>query len=318
MRAPELSVVVVSWNTRDLLRACLGSVRTHLAGMAHETVVVDNASSDGSAEMVAAEFPEVRLLRNSENVGFGAACNAGMAAARGPCFLLLNSDARLVDASLGRLLGRLRECPGVGIIGPRLRFEDGRLQASARRFGTLGTLALEELGLYKALPRRRRAEVLLGGYWAHDREREADWLVGACLLVRREAYARTGGFDPAMFLYGEEVEWCRRVKEAGLAILFSPEAEVVHVGHASAHRLLGERGRIDRCLLAADRLSARWEGPLAGLLAPALRVAGAALKLLAFTARRLAGDDDYGRDVRAYARTVLGHYFRRATGRLEG
>jgi GT2 family glycosyltransferase len=312
---PAVSVIVVSWNTKDLLRTCLTSVREHLA-LPCEVIVVDNASRDGSAEMVAEEFPTAQLVRNERNLGFGAANNIGMAEAVAPAFLLLNSDARLVDGSIARLVEKLHRDPGVGLVGPRLRFEDGRLQASAHRFSSLRLLALEELGLYKLLPRRTSAEALLGAYWDHSRERRVDWIVGACMVVRRAAFEKTGGFDPGIFLYGEEVEWCERIRAAGWQVVFSPEAEVVHVGHASADILVGDRGRIDLCLVAADELIARRQGRAAGLAASGLRVSGAVIKTVAFGLRRLAiGDDRYGRDVRAYSRTVLGHYLRRARGR---
>jgi hypothetical protein len=311
-----LSVIVVSWNTRELLRECLASVETQLARADHETIVVDNASADGSGEMVAAEFPRVRLIRSAANVGFGRGNNIGMAEARGEFFLLLNSDARLVDASLLRLAELLRGRPEVGVVGPRLRFEDGRLQWSAHRFASPGRLALEELGLYKLLAPARRAEVLLGGYWDHDREREVDWVTGACMMLRRAVFEQTGGFDPRIFLYGEEVEWCHRIRGRGWTIVFSPAAEAIHRGHASAHRLMDETGRIDRCLLADDRMIAAWHGLPGRVLAPVIRVAGALLKLAAFGVRRLARDDAYGRDVMAYSRVVLGHYARRVSGRL--
>lgn len=310
-----VSVIVVSFNTRDLLRTCLASVAR--LERPHELVVVDNASQDGSTDMVALEFPQAVLLRNATNEGFGRANNAGMARARGDVFVLLNSDARLLDGRLVALIERVRAERTLGIAGPRLRYPDGRLQPSAYRFGSVGLMALEEWGLYKLAPRARRAEWLLGGYWDHAHARPVDWLVGACLVVRREVYTRTGGFDPSLFLYGEEVEWCRRVRAAGFEVRFDPSAEVEHVGHASAHEALGATGRLDRCLIAADRLTARWEGPWAAALAPWVRASGALLKLAIFGLRRLAwGDDAHGREVLWTARAVLSHHWRRACGRL--
>jgi hypothetical protein len=285
--APLASVIVVSFNTRELLRECLLALRRHLHAAPHEVLVVDNASKDGSADMVASEFPDVRLLRSAENLGFGRANNLAMEAARGDVFLLLNSDAQLVDDSLAGLVAALRARPDVGVMGPRLVQPDGALQASAYRFGWLRLIALEELGLYKLLSPRRRAEALLGGYWDHAAEREADWLVGACLLVRREAYARAGGFDPAIFLYGEEEEWCERIRRAGLRVVFRPDARVLHVGHASARELLGDEGRVRRCLAAADRHVRRREGRLAAALLRPVRMLGALQRLAFFGLRRL-------------------------------
>ena len=155
--APRLSVVVVSWNTRDVLASCLDSVRRHLDGIAHEMIVVDNASADGSAEMVAAAFPDVRLVRNSENLGFGRAYNLGMQR-RARRLAPPPQQRRLPRRrSLVALLERLDARPEIGVAGPRLVDADGRLQPSAHRFGSLRRLIVEELGLYKLLSRQRAA-----------------------------------------------------------------------------------------------------------------------------------------------------------------
>ena len=317
-RKCRLSVIVVSWNTTEVLRGCLESVREHLADDEHEVIVVDNASSDGSPEMVVRDFPEIGLIRNTENLGFGAGCNVGMAASRGDAFLLLNSDARLVGDAAQDLLTILRARPDVGVVGPRLIGEDGRLQASARRFPSIWRLALTELGLYRLLSRRQAADELLGHYWDHGEERQADWLVGACFLVRRRVFEQTGGFDPGMFLYGEEVEWCRRIRACGWEVLFTPAPTVLHLDHRSADVLLGSRGRIDRCLLAEDRLLRRWEGTR-GLLAPPLRVVGALLRLVTFGMRALLRPrEPYYRAVIWDACATLEHYWRRAKGDFRG
>jgi GT2 family glycosyltransferase len=311
-----LSVIVVSYNTRALLRECLLSLRRHLSTLRHEVLVVDNASHDGSAEEIERDFAEVQLLRSAENLGFGRANNLAMKAARGDVFLLINSDARLVDGSIVGLVAALRARPDVGVMGPRLEQPpDGRLQPSAYRFGWLRLLALEELGLYKLLSSRKRADVLLGGYWDHASAREADWLVGACLLVRREAFERAGGFDPAIFLYGEEEEWCERIRALGFTVLYRPEARVEHVGHASANALLGNEGRLRRCLEAADRHVERREGRVAAALLWPVRVIGALQRLGYFSLRRLwrAPDGDSRRALWT-AKVVLRHCLRRPLG----
>lgn len=310
-----LSVIVVSWNTRETLRDCLLAVRWHLPEASRELIVVDNASGDGSPEMVAQQFQNVRLLRNTENLGFGRAANQGMAAAQGRFLLLLNSDAFLTDSSLLGLTERLERDPTLGLIGPRILLEDGRLQASARRFPSLGRLALSELWLHRFLSRASAAERLLGPYWAHDSEREVDWLVGACLLLKREVFDQTGGFDPGIFMYGEEVEWCHRIRGKGWRIVFSPEAQVLHLNHKSADRLFGDAGRLDRCLLAEDDLLRRWQGRWAPPLAGVLRLGGACLRVaLAGLRALLRPGDAYARDVASDGRARLAHYVRRLRG----
>jgi GT2 family glycosyltransferase len=308
-------VIVISWNTRELLRGCLLSVRHHLAATAHETIVVDNASSDGSAEMVESEFPDAVLIRNSENIGFGAANNLAMTAARGRYFLLLNSDAELLDDGPARLVSQLGARRDIGVAGLRIVRPGGGLQASARRFPTLQRIALVNFWLYRLVSRRRAADALLGHYWDHDSEREADWVIGACMLVRRDVFQQTGGFDSSIFLYGEEVEWCHRIRERGWKILFAPVGRVLHLDHQSADRLFGTAERVDRCLLAEDRLVERWQGRFAARLVPLVRVAGAMLRLVVFSLRGAFGrDDDYGRDVRTEALDLLDHYRRRWRG----
>ncbi len=312
---PEITVIIVSWNTRDILHDCLVSVCRHLPAEGRELVVVDNASEDGSAEMVAEQFPEARLVRNPANFGFGRAANQGMSVARGEFLLLLNSDALLLDDTLLALTRRLERDSTLGLVGPRIVLEDGRLQASARRFPSVGRLLLSELWLHRFLTRAAAAERLLGPYWAHDLEREADWLVGACLLLRREVFEQTGGFDPATFMYGEEVEWCRRIRARGWRIWFCPEARVLHLNHRSADRLFGDAGRIDRCLLAEDDLLRRWQGGWAPPAAGLLRLSGAVLRVALFGMRALLRPRDaYARDVAADGRATLAHYARRWRG----
>jgi len=308
---PLVSVVVVNWNTRDLLEDCLASVERHLADASHETIVVDNGSTDGSTELVKRLFPDTRLLVNSENLGFGRANNQAMDIARGELLLLLNSDARLPDGSIRHLFELMREVPGVGMIGPRLEDENGKLQASAYRFGSIPLMFVEEIGLYKLLPRECVSRLLLGGYWNHDAERIVDWIVGACMLVRAEVFRATGGFDPSIFLYGEEEEWCGRIADAGWRTLYSPRARVTHLGHQTTLRFLGETSRIERCVEASDKLLARRYGRIAALAVPALRVVGALLRLAKVS---ITGPIGWGRssdaEVRALATAVLHYYVR--------
>jgi GT2 family glycosyltransferase len=307
-----LSAIVVNWNTRDLLEDCLASVETHLAQAPHEMIVVDNGSTDGSPQWLASRFPQARLIANEENLGFGRANNQGMEIAQGDLLLLLNSDARLPDGSICALAERIRERPEVGVAGPRLEDANRRLQPSAYRFGSITSMLVEELGLYKLLPRERAASLLLGGYWSHDAERPVDWVVGACMLVRAEVFRAIGGFDPSIFLYGEEEEWCARISAAGWQILYSPCARVTHLGHQTTHRFFGETSRVERCLEASDELLARRSGFVGAVAGPALRVAGALLKLAKVSvSRRIGRARESDGDVRALATTVLRYYARR-------
>jgi GT2 family glycosyltransferase len=223
------AVVIVNHNTREHLRACLASLDGEQAA---QTVVVDNASTDGSAEMVAAEFPAVDLIR-AGNEGFGAGANRGVSAARHAYVLLLNSDTLLRPGALAALEEYLDRRPQVGIAGPRLINPDGSLQPSI--YPNPGPLA--ELMRWTSLariatlaPRLRHAYLL---DHPHDREVEAGWLVGAALAVRKAAFDRIGGFDEAFFMYSEEVDLAYRMQLDGWCVRFTPTAEVVHVGGAS-------------------------------------------------------------------------------------
>lgn len=285
---PALTVLIVNWNTRALLRDCLASVETHLGDVSHEVIVVDNASADGSAEMVATDFPHVRLLRNPENTGFGAANNQGMSVAAGDWLLLLNSDTLLVDDSVARLFAEVRPRKDLGVAQCRLRLPDGRVQTSAHRFSSLRIAVLENLGLYKLLGRRRAGHRLLGGYWDHDEERDVDWVTGAFMLVPRVVFEQTGGFDERLFMYGEDMEWCQRISDAGYGVRFFPQAEIVHRHHASAEMLYGEE-RVALCLRRQHDLFRERHGARRARLFMAVGLIGAWLRAAWYSARARSG-----------------------------
>lgn len=233
----SVSIVIVSFNAREHLERCLEAV----AGGGHEVVVVDNASSDGSAALVRERFPSARLVEHEENIGFGAANNVGMEAASGNWFLLLNSDAWPVDDAIGKLTAFGEAHPRAGIVGPRLRNPDGSLQRSVRGYPTLWRIATEYLFLRRLAPRSPALNAFYGGGFDHASVREVEVLKGAVLFVRREAFEAVGGFDPAYFMYGEEMDLCYRVREAGWSVVFDPEAEFVHVGGVSTGARWGDR-----------------------------------------------------------------------------
>jgi GT2 family glycosyltransferase/glycosyltransferase involved in cell wall biosynthesis len=227
----EVSVVIVSFNTRELLERCLEGVRAQ-EGVDLQVIVVDNASADGSSEMVRERFPEVELIQMGENAGFAKANNVAFDRCRGTYVLLLNSDAFLARGAISELVAAAERHYAAGAVGPRLLNTDGTLQRSAWPFPSPGRLALEAVGLHRPLRRIGLLEDL--GTWAHDEERTVDFLIGACLLLRAEALAEAGGFDETFWLYGEEADLQRRLADRGWAVVLTPGAEATHVGSASS------------------------------------------------------------------------------------
>ena len=248
----DLTAIVVSWNVCDLLRRCLHSLiesveatgpdREH--GLDLEIIVVDNNSTDGSSEMVRAEFPQVRLVANDENRGFTAANNQGLAASHGRFLLLLNPDTQVVGDALRTMVRFAEAHPQIGVLGPQLLYPDGRLQPSRRRFPTFATALVESTIVQEWWHDNR---ILRHYYMADvpaadsDQVQQVDWLVGACLLVRREAYEQVGGLDEGFFMYSEELDWCRRIKEAGWEIVYFPEATVIHHEGKSSEQVVPAR-----------------------------------------------------------------------------
>jgi N-acetylglucosaminyl-diphospho-decaprenol L-rhamnosyltransferase len=223
---PRLSIVVVSWNTAALLRACLRSLEAGSAGLQVETIVVDNASPDDSGLMVRREFPGVRLIQNSTNAGYARANNQGIAESHAPYVMLLNSDTQMLPAALPGLLDFVASHPEAGAAGPRLMRPDGSPQPFA--FGgdpTIGYLLAR--GLSRVLRRRYLHD------WATQVFQPVDWVSGACLLVRRSAIEQAGLLDENFFMYFEDNDWCLRLRRAGWKIYFVPQAQVVHLGGRS-------------------------------------------------------------------------------------
>lgn len=273
----DVSIIVVSYNAKEHLERCLEAV----AAGPHEVIVVDNASTDGSPELVRERFPSVRLVEAGENRGFGAGNNEGMRIATGPYFLLLNSDAWPVGDAIGELVRFADANPNVGVAGPRIVGTDGKLQASVRGFPTLWRLATEYFFLRKLAPRSRALNAFYGAGFDYRSVREADFLMGAVLLLRREAVDEVGGFDESFFMFSEETDLCFRMHEAGWAVEFFPGAEFVHIGGASTKP---EWGRMFREQLRGHlRFLAKHESPARAeqarkLLVASLRLRGAVFR----------------------------------------
>jgi len=233
----DASIVIVSFNTREILRECLESVVRESAGLRVEILVVDNASSDGSPEMVEQEFPQARILRSEVNLGFGAANNVALREARGRYFVLLNSDAFFQPQSLERAIRHMDTTPGCGLAGGRLIGRDGSWQPSSRSFHSILNDFIVLTGLAYRFPKSR----LFGRFdrtWAdQDKAAPVDWVPGAFSIIRPSALARTGLFDPDFFLYYEEVDLCRRIQSAGFQVWYWPDVVIVHIGGESSRQL---------------------------------------------------------------------------------
>lgn len=230
----RLAVVIVSFNTRDITLRCLTVLFEALQKTPQveaEVWVVDNASHDDSVATIGNQFPQVQIIANTENHGFGKANNQAMKRSDAEYFLLLNSDAFIEGDAIGVLLQYLQEHPEAAIVGPKLLNADGTLQASCWKFPSPFRVWLENLGLASLFPHTSP----LGDYygWKHDSERNVDFVSGACFLVRAEDYKRTSGFDEDFALYAEETDWQKRLTNSGRKIAFTPKAQVTHLGGAS-------------------------------------------------------------------------------------
>lgn len=229
----QFSVVIVSWNVRDLLHRALVSVLREAKEIALEVFVVDNSSRDGSAEMVKEDFPSVRLIANRKNIGFAAGCNQAIRESRGDLVLLLNPDTELAPGALTALARFAAEHPSAGVIGGRITNPDGSLQPSVRRFPTLLSQALILLKLHRLFAQLAP----LQKYFAHDfdyeRAQEVDQVMGAFFCVPQRAFDTVGLFDERFFVWFEEVDFCKRARDAGFSVFYTPSARAIHVGGGS-------------------------------------------------------------------------------------
>jgi N-acetylglucosaminyl-diphospho-decaprenol L-rhamnosyltransferase len=273
----NVSVVVVAYNALPWIERALESVR------GHETIVVDHGSSDGTLELIRARFPEARLIQQ-ENKGLGGGSNAGMRIASGDYFLLLNSDAWALDDSVERLTAFADEHPEAAVVGPRLLNPDGSLQRSVRGDPTLWRLATEYFFLRKLAPRTRALNAFYGAGFAHDEVREAEFVMGSVMLVRREAADTVGLFDEDFFMFSEETDWLYRFRQAGWKVLFSPEAQFVHVGGATTRQNWGPMFREQ--IRGHVRFLAKHRGPKEAERARRLLLASLRLRGVIFPGER--------------------------------
>ncbi len=249
----DLDIVIVNWNVAGLLAQCLHSI----AGQADGTVgpdgtlsvashrvrvhVVDNASTDGSVRMVQNRFPWVHLLASEVNLGFTGGNNLAIPHAHGRYILLLNPDTELTPGSLAVMMQYAQQHPTVGVLGPRLRYGDGTLQPSRRRFPTLTMAMMESTIMEQWFPNNRWAARYRMEETPEDAVQQVDWLTGACLLTRKDVWDQIGLLDDRFFMYSEELDWCQRAADAGWLRVYLPTAEVVHYEGQSSGQLKASR-----------------------------------------------------------------------------
>ncbi len=233
----ELSIIIVSWNTCDILCDCLKSVFQQTKEIDFEVIVVDNASTDGSAEMVKKDFPQVTLIENSENRGFAAGNNQGMAIAEGRYVLLLNSDTIVLGSAIAKTVSFVDAHLDAGVVGCRVLNPDRTLQPTCFMLPSILNMLLSTTYLYKLFPKNKFFGRERMTWWNRDNVREVDVVDGCFMLVRREAIDEVGVMDEQFFVYGEETDWCCRFKRAGWKVLFTPGAEIIHLHAASSKQV---------------------------------------------------------------------------------
>ncbi len=232
----DLSIIIVSWNVAELLKACLESIYSSpLNPYTLETIVVDSASSDNSVQMVQSRYPQVKLMPQTENLGFSKCNNIGLKAASGRYLFLLNPDTEIVADALTQMIAYMDANPAVGILGPHTLNSDGTTQSTRRRFPTLALGFIESTWLQQFAPKS-----LLDHYYVtditDDAVAEVDWVQGSALLARREVYAQIGGLDEGYVMYSEEMDWCKRAKTAGWHVVYFGKADIVHHGGKSSEQ----------------------------------------------------------------------------------
>jgi GT2 family glycosyltransferase len=308
--SPLLSIVIISWNTRDILRNCLASVFQYTQGLDFEVIVIDNASVDGSVEMVKHEFPQVQVVINDSNVGTSRACNNGMRRARGRLLLLLGSDTFVGDDVIAKMAQYLLSRPEISMAGCQLRYPDGRLQHTANRSLSIWRSLFEDLWLYKFVSDSNREDLLLGGYWAHDTEKEVDWIAGPFMMLRREVFEEFGGLSEEIFFHGDDNEWCTRIKKAGGRIFYNPLSVVYHIGGVSSAKKWDHNEWLRLCHLGGLWVYSKTNGRLLGLLFHLARLVGTTVRFGVYQLLIAFKQNDYYRYQRSLYGCLAGFYFR--------
>ncbi|MFA5020759.1 MAG: glycosyltransferase family 2 protein [Patescibacteria group bacterium] len=229
----KISIIIVSWKVRDLLKKCLASIESAAAGLAVEIFVVDNASNDGAIEMVRSDFPTVRLIANRQNLGFAKANNLALRQASGDYVLLLNPDTELQPDTLEKSIDFFQSHPAAGALGAKMSYPDGRQQPSVRRLPTVWPIFLMLLKLPKLFPRLKSIANYLAADFDYSREQIVDQIMGAYIFMPRRILEQIGLLDDRFFIWFEEVDLCRRLRDAGYGVWFNPEVKIIHHGGKS-------------------------------------------------------------------------------------
>jgi len=221
----KLSVIILTWNSREFLCACLSSLYTSLRILDYEIIVVDNGSQDGTVETIRQDFPEVNLIKNNFNRGVAPARNQALQVARGEFILLLDVDTVVGNSAVDTLMQFLEENPTVGLVAPKLVYPNGQLQYSCRKFPTVWTKVLRRIP--QKLAERLLSDELYQG-WNYDSVREVDYVIGACQLIRRKVFEEVGYLDERMFYGPEDVDYCLRLRMVGWKVAYNPKATIIH------------------------------------------------------------------------------------------
>jgi len=224
----DLSIIIVNYNTKRLLRQCLKSINIFESNINFEVLVVDNASYDGSCQMVKNEFSQVKLIENKKNLGFSRANNEAVKSSRGEYILFLNTDTVILENAIEEMLKFMKTYSEAGALGPKLLNPDGTLQFSCRKFYTLRAILARRTFLGKIFPSSKSLREHLMSDWDHNDVREVDWVMGACLLVRRNVLDIIGLLDEKYIMYFEDVDLCYRIKQSGFKVYYVPRARVIH------------------------------------------------------------------------------------------
>jgi GT2 family glycosyltransferase len=233
----DVSIIIVSWNTRDILRQCLQSIYEQTVALEYEVIIIDNASTDGSAEMIKTQFPKAILVENTINKGFAAANNQAIVLAKGRFILLLNPDTIVLNNAINKSILFADQNQQAAVIGCKVFNPDGTLQPTCFMFPSLLNMFLSSSYLYKLFPKSRFFGRERMTWWDRDDVREVDVVTGCFMLVRRSAIEQIGLLDERFFMYGEETDWCYRFKQAGWKVVFTPVAEIIHLGSQSSKKI---------------------------------------------------------------------------------